>query len=446
MSTDETMTLEGPAAIELWKQGKEAWNLWVKEHPEAEIDFTGVDFSPYRNDPECQIPAHAWPFAGFHFPKGTVDFEGAQFGKGKVNFLGTQFGEGTVEFGGAQFGDGEVDFRYAQFGDGEVHFFKAQFGEGGVSFNSTRAQGDFTLSHARLGKGTYNFERGDFERRAFFDGLQGVKQVESFSFRHASFEKPLVLSTVNNEPFGCVVDLTDTRINSHVSLQGLTCTLNTENPSLPDKGWRTRLLRVFPDFPCQMMQDLRSWVDKRQAKDPVDEERFRRLKELTEANRNHGKALEFKAQEMQARRWHKTTRWDLWLEFWFQLFGNYGRSELRPLVGLGGVWFLFGLLYSGLSAWCSQSTAAFYVKLGNGLAFSTSQMLPLIPGFRESREAALKALFPGASSDVLSLSWGMPPDVLSLPGGFSALAFFQGLLALALLFLLGLALRNRFRL
>ena len=70
MSTDERMTLKGPAAIKLWKRGKEAWNQWVKEHPEAEINFSRVNFGRYRNDPECQIPAHEWPFAGFSFRRG----------------------------------------------------------------------------------------------------------------------------------------------------------------------------------------------------------------------------------------------------------------------------------------------------------------------------------------------------------------------------------------
>ena len=193
------------------------------------------------------------------------------------------------------------------------------------------------------------------------------------------------------------MDLTDTQINSHVSLQGLN------------------------------IQPKETTSD--------DIRRFCRLKELAEGQKDHESALEFRAQEMRAARRHEAQGMPWFLNGCFDKVSDYGRSEIRPLCGLGLVWLAFGILYSGLSAWCSQSTAAFYVKLGNGLAFSASQMFPLIPGVRESREAALKALFPG-----------MPPDALSLPWGFSALTFFQGLLALALLFLLGLALRNRFRL
>ena len=233
MSTDERMSLKGEEAIALWKQGKDAWNDWVKEHPEADVDFANVDFSQYRDDPSCRIPADAWPFAGFRFPRGSVNFS------------------------------------RTQFGDGRVSFFQAQFKKGDVSFASTRIQGDFTLSHATLGTGAYNFERCDFEQRAFLDELKDVEQVEFFSFRYASFEKPLVLSTANNAPLGCVVDLTDTRINSHVSLQGLT--IQPKGTTQKDIG------------------------------------RFCRLKELAENNKDHERALAFKAQEMRVIRQHQAT-------------------------------------------------------------------------------------------------------------------------------------------
>ena len=458
--------MEGQEAINLWLQGRDAWNQWVEKYPEADIDFSGVDFGRHRLQINRKIPFDAWPFAGFQFPSGKVSFHKAKFGEKEVNFGEAGFGRGDVDFSQAQFGKGNVsftrvhmgkgnvDFSYVQFeGDvffggqfgREVAYFTANssveeplsqlngahFGEGDVLFRYARIKGDFYLTGVTLGSGKYNFEGCDFERRAIFAALQNVKHVESFSFRYASFGKPLILSAVNNEPFGCVVDLTDTRINSHVSLQGLACTPRIEKPSLPDEGWRYRLLQIFPEGSCQVMQELQTWVAKHQAAESADEERLYRLKELAETHRDHGRALEFKAQEMQAKRWHKTKAWDLILEFGFQLFSNYGCSELRPLFGLVVVWLFFGLLYSVLSAWCYQSSVAFYEKLGSGFAFSVSQMLPLIPGFRESRESALQALF------------GVP---LYLPWGFSLLTFFQSLLAIIFLFLLGLALRNRFRL
>ena len=329
-----------------------------------------------------------------------MSFGGAQFGDGGVNFTGgAQFGDGAVDFRFAQFGDGTVDFGFAQFGEGEVSFGRAQFGDGAVSFNSARAPGDFTLSHARLGKGAYDFERGDFERRAFFDGLQGTEHVTSFSFRYASFEKPLVLSTHANEPFGCVVDLTDTQINSHVSLQGLT--LQPKETTQKDIG------------------------------------RFCRLKELAEGQKDLESALEFKAQEI------KTVSnlspnplvWLLTFSFW--LLSNFGRSVSLPCLSLGSVWLGFALWYAELAPRIKfgiepliPSWNAF--KDSGALTFSASQMLGLLPSSRKADKTAQEQLFGDCTG--------------CLPEGLYAITAFQSILSLMLLFLLGLALRNRFRL
>ena len=283
MSTDPRTILQGEDAIALWKEGKEAWNEWVDKHPEADVDFSGVDFGPYHDDPDCHVPPHEWPFAEFRFPKGKVSFFDAQFGEEEVSFSHAQFGEGEISFEKAQFGEGGVDLSYVQF-EGDVFFGGqlgrevaeltcespvdeplsqlngAQFGEGDVLFRYARVKGNFYLTGVTLGAGKYNFEGCDFEQRAIFASLQNVKQVESFSFRFASFEKPFILSTANNEPLGCVVDLTDTLIHSHVSLQDL---------------------KVEPKEITQ-----------------ADIGRFCRLKELAENNKDHERALEFKAQEI----------------------------------------------------------------------------------------------------------------------------------------------------
>ena len=451
MSTDQSIKRETQRVIDLWKKGKDAWNDLVEKHPEADIDFSGVDFGQYRNDPDCHIPAHEWPFAGFHFRKGAVSFEYAQFGEGAVSFRGAQFREGAVSFRGAQFREGNVSFEHAQFGEGnvsfeearfdvgDVSFINAQFGKGAVNFSYAQFEGDVFFSGqfgretkhwtvtdpcdeplsrpngARFGTGDvtfryakikgdfyftgttievgkYNFEGCDFERRAFFDGLRNVEQVESFSFRYASFEKPLVLSTHNNKPFGCAVDLTDTRISSHVSLQGLN------------------------------LQPKKTTSD--------DIRRFCRLKELAEGQKDHESALEFRAQEMRAIRRHEAKGMAWLLNGCFDKVSDYGRSELRPLVGLVGIWGIFGLVYRDLS----PAVLAFWPKLWEGLIFSINQMFPLIPGFRESRTGALKTLFPDIPSEASSPLW------------LSALTLSQSLLTIVLLFLLGLALRNRFRL
>jgi hypothetical protein len=66
--------------LKLWLQGRDAWNQWVKDNPEADIDFSKVDFSKLRNHPN--ISPNDWPFAKFYFPKGSINFSNTLFGKG----------------------------------------------------------------------------------------------------------------------------------------------------------------------------------------------------------------------------------------------------------------------------------------------------------------------------------------------------------------------------
>ena len=108
------------------------------------------------------------------------------------------------------------------------------------------------------------------------------------------------------------MDLTDTQINSHVSLQGLT--LQPKETTQKDIG------------------------------------RFCRLKELAEGQKDLESALEFKAQEI------KTVSnlspnplvWLLTFSFW--LLSNFGRSVSLPCLSLGSVWLGFALWYAEVSA------------------------------------------------------------------------------------------------
>ncbi len=51
---EERVVLEGQDAIDLWQQGRDAWNAWVAQNPVADIDFSGVDFSNSGNSPHLK--------------------------------------------------------------------------------------------------------------------------------------------------------------------------------------------------------------------------------------------------------------------------------------------------------------------------------------------------------------------------------------------------------
>ncbi len=217
-------------------------------------------------------------FSRFGIGSGIISFSGFKFPNGLVDFSGARFGKGLVSFSGARFGKGYVDFARADFGDGDVDFLGASFGEGEVKFE------DIT-----------------FHGKANFSRLKNCEAVKRFSFRNVSFEKAFMISG----KFECVVDMVGTKTGHHVDLSGLTCYLQRE--------WS----RGF-----------------RKAKKPEGADRLRRLKELAENNKHHEAALRFHADEMRAKRWHKTGRLASILDMLFSATSNYGQSILRPFVGL----------------------------------------------------------------------------------------------------------------
>ena len=72
-------------SVALWLQGREAWNKWAEENPEADVSFHGADFSKHRDHPSIDVDE--WPFEKFCFPSsGSVSFIEATFGDGDVPF------------------------------------------------------------------------------------------------------------------------------------------------------------------------------------------------------------------------------------------------------------------------------------------------------------------------------------------------------------------------
>ena len=370
MAEDEKISLGHQEAVDLWKQGREVWNAWVAENPVADISFAGVDFNQYRG--LNTIPHYEWPFQRFCFPTGEKNFDGATFGQGDVSFDDTIFGNGYVSFGRATFGQGQVVFRGINFGNG-----------------------NFIFDAADLGQCSYNFEDTVFKDRASFANLRNVHAAKSFSFRHASFGGAFTLSS--KATFGCVPDLVGTKASHHISLAGLKCKSPTETHK-----------RFF-----------------QRSVDKGDAERLRRLKELAEQNRDFEAAIDFKVEEMRAARWrNKHGFTSVFVEGLFYLVSDYGRSLVRPIVGLGSVWAGFAMLYviAGKRAFDCQ-------PVGAGLSFSWGQMFIYVPTSKNAREDGMQALFSSPHSDWLFVA-----------------TFSQSLLSLVLLFQVGLVLRNRFKL
>lgn len=169
----EKMLLKGDSAKEIWKQGRDVWNKWVDDNPEANVSFEGVTFEDDdKTDYKVGVILNrGFNFVGYKFPKGFVCFKNAEFGDGNVEFYGTEFGDGDVSFANTRFGEGTISFANTRFGKGAVSFDSTKFGDGNVIFCSKFSHGFVTFEQAEFGDGNVSFFGTNFGEGgvSFFD-------------------------------------------------------------------------------------------------------------------------------------------------------------------------------------------------------------------------------------------------------------------------------------
>jgi len=469
--------LTGDSAIHKFLAGRDIWNEYVEQYPEANVDFSGVDFSgasamtdffnflfPKKGDvdfsgaifgskgvdfsgaifgeghvdfsgtnfgggraafsgtsfgdgwvifrhstfgggdvdfSDAMFGAGTVDFSNTKFADGVVDFSGATFGAGTVDFSNTKFADGDVDFSGVMFGDGMVDFTDTTFSEGMVDFTNAGFGDGGVSFNGASLSkglisfvkvtfGDVDLAGAFFGDVAMDFKYARFLGHADFSQINKASNISSLSFRHCVFERSLDLS---DNRFSCIPDLTNTKLTYQVSLDGLVCKARIGEEGIPDLK---------------------------------DGDRLCRLKEIAESNKNHSQALDFHIQEMRVKR-HTLSGLNWFIDTIFDGVSEYGRSVTKPLRWLVRSWYLFGLMYSCLSIYGDPFKSGIEY-FWSAFLFSTAQIVPFVAVSRATSKSSAEALF---GSDI--------------PHYVFTASLVQGLISFVLLFLVGLALRNRFR-
>ncbi|MEP5770813.1 pentapeptide repeat-containing protein [Nisaea sp.] len=357
-------------------------------------------------------------FEDARFRDGDVSFEDAKFGDAEVSFKNAEFGNGDVSFYRVTFGDGAVSFGGATFGIGNVYFMNAYFGDLGVSFDgSTFAKGFVSFRNATFGKGGVTFNKATFADLIFIPmsiascGFSGDRMkvngsaefcipvsnaFKRFKLRGATFDGPLILEGKLKAP----PDLRGVKTAHHVELSGLSVELKRDS--------------IFPFWPLSELS--------RVASDREDAAKLRRLKEIAEANRDHHAALRFSADENRARRWIETPWPASILDMIFSVISNYGQSILRPFGWLCLLGVIAAMFYR-----CAACPA--YADCWQAARLSLSNSLPFLPQSRTLRLDASEALY----GETTSL-W------------VDSVMVFQGTASFVLLFLIGLGLRNRFRL
>ena len=279
-----------------------------------------------------------------------------------------------------------------------MDFNKASFGDGNLDFTHTNLR-DLLFAPKALGSGDIDAPFLSVERLAFLILPPSADKLKSLNLYGASLDGILALSG----KLGIIPDLRATRYSHQVDLSAL-------NVKLPRRwkefGWPPKLSAV--------------------TEDPKDAAKLRRLKEIAETNKDHQAALRFSADENRAKRWIETSWFGSVLDMAFSACSNYGQSILRPFVAL----FLLAAASMGIYKELATSTfTAWWKAWEHATLLSISNSLPFLPQSRGLREDALKALYPGD------------------PGFWiDALMIGQGALSFVFLFLIGLGLRNRFRL
>lgn len=432
--------LVGVDAIELWKKGKDEWNRWSAQNPSFRVIFDNVDFTKYTSENNSYIS-----FEGYIFPEnGDVSFNYAYFGGGGVSFRKAIFGGDIASFNFAIFGKGRANFSDAVFKSKKVSFFCAEI-EGISIFENVSFYCEVAF-----------FRMAKFGGHADFSNLKFSTTIRSLTFGFAYFASSFELSSVDCIP--CVPDLTGTKTSNHVNLSGLKYKLNGSG-----KGPFKKVTNAADsDYLC-------------------------RLKEITESNKDHSMALKLHSDEMRAKRWHRYNKSASCLDYIFDVTSNYGQSIFRPFL----CWFLlfmfleiytvgysmpaYGWLLGGILVCiylnlntsmsiisigaCSLILASvyffffkddFWYWVGNtkdinyntflsGVKLSLSKSLPFISGAsdlgREAQESfRCKDMDDSCEKVILSEEYG----VVS--------ALFFTLPSLGFIFLIGLGLRNRFRL
>ncbi|GAW85494.1 conserved hypothetical protein [Bathymodiolus platifrons methanotrophic gill symbiont] len=409
-------------ALDEFLAGKERWNAYVEKHgDDTEVDFSGVDFPEYRKYGD------KFNFSGYRFPKkGHVIFEEANFGGVVVYFDNAKFGEGNVNFDKVkfksfvrfkytEFGKGvvsfheaifckNVNFDFAKFGEGDVYFLgtefreslffmMADFGEGGVYFTEAKFRGaGVHFNGTKFGQGRLFFKEAEFENSDMmfeyceFKGDVSFRSLKgSDKLNGLSFRNSIFNKSldISDNSFNCIPNLSNTKLTNQVSLDRM----KVNHPNTYKKG---------------------------------DGESLCRLKEIAEDNKSYQQALDIHVMEMRAKRCECESKPSRILDCFFDKLCVYGQSISRPticlLVSIAVSWGFYG--------YCSN------LNMENSFLYSLSQALPFVSAGRTSENYNFNKLF----------TCGTVQEWMYF---FSLI---QGLFSFVFLFLIGLGLRNRFRL
>ena len=461
------------------REGLHVWNTWAEDNPGARVDFSGeelkqIDFSGFVF-PGVADFTNSWlheevSFEGTEFCDTAIfrnadfrfsaDFRGATF-KGEANFHGVKSRQFDAHFDGAKF-EGHANFRGALFEEGAANFNGSAFFEDAI-FSEAKFQQDAVFSGARFEKlaefGKASFS-GDaiFHKATFNDGparFNSVTFPQITFFDNASFGKEG--ADFSGTKFVGYATFDEAAFAGYANFQGAkffgeAAFGSTEFSGLAafnDAQFTT--IAVFTDSTfesvptfhgARLHQDTTfeavTWPERpHEGQSPYDAARAWAWLRV-EMNRlhKHEDELSFFTRELNSRAYdtrNEPSAKRLLYRIYLAL--GAGRSVAKPvgwLLGLNA--FLFFPIY-WYATWAIQGRKLWSWDLpADVVSFTLGHALPFIGGSNPERPDLYHRLFAPADCGGIDVPLWME--------SVGALQEFTGVV---LVFLIGLALRNRFR-
>ena len=480
--------MANPEDIARAQQGRAKWNTWAEENPGTGVDFQGADlkritfagfffpgganFTNATLDAQASFKNTIFPeTANFHNANfmGSGDFRGATF-KGEATFHVVRFRQGNTHFDGATF-EGHANFLSANFEQGAANFngttfledaifADAKFRRGAVfsgakfgklaEFGTAKFFGDAIFHKATFSDGPARFQNASFDQIADFGGATFGKEGADFSstkfIRYGTFDEAAFTGYANfqrAEFFG------EASFRS-TKLRGLAAFNDAKFKTIA--VFKDSTFESVPTFHgAELHQDTTLegviWPERpHEGQSPYDAARaWARLRVEMNRLHKHEDELRFFAKELNARA-HDRRNEPLAKRLLYRsyLALGAGRSVLRPLRWLLGLnMFLFLPVYwyaTSASQWRKlpiRDVLADVVSLNipaDVVSFTLGRALPLIGGSNPERADLYRRLF--ARTDSAGID---------VPLWLEVVGTLQQLVGVVLLFMIGLALRNRFR-
>jgi uncharacterized protein YjbI with pentapeptide repeats len=477
------LDLARPKPGETQEQVRERWNAWRRDPVNADVavTFDGVDFRTEEN-------RGIW-FDGFEFGD-DAQFDGAMFGD-------------SVAFSGATFG-AQANFRSATFGEGAL-FTDTTFGDWPVFTDATFGDGAW-FEGATFGRWA-QFDGASFGEYADFSGQTGERDIaarlkEWGDLDEVDRHRREIRYREWRETWGIgpstfsSVDFTSARFLGQVSFarrsfERTADFLNACFDRPPDFDRVANLQSVdFTGARVGFVPADRPWWKPHWTTDSTVAIHLRALRSQIEATKNHDFERDLYIEERKAERgiyfdrYLKERRWSalaghcLWIAvmavYW--AFSDYGRSWLRPAIWLGASIPAFHLLYAHLLADRREIAVASareaVTKTGEGkdalvvvkgwqaaegrvLAdydatvgqLAVSNAVPFVGPLTidgDAKKFLYCGVWPTGKGETIAASVVEPCRPIP-PPGFQAAMISQNLLSILLVFFIGLALRNYFR-